>query len=73
MLINSLETMEAIVENDDTLSWDGWNVVQLISSPTGWTKPNGAFVNGQWFAKTVYSITEVGWNISSKLVKKYAE
>ena len=33
MIINSLEKMETIVENNKSLSWDGWNVVELIKSP----------------------------------------
>ena len=70
MLINSLDTMESIVENNDSLSWDGWTVVESTPSPTAWSKPSAAFVNGVWNLVRRYEPTEKGWDISSKLVGK---
>jgi hypothetical protein len=70
MLINSLDTMESIVENNDSLSWDGWTVVESTPSSTAWSKPGAAFVNGVWNLVRRYEPTEKGWNISSKLVGK---
>lgn len=72
MLINSLETMEKIVENNDSLSWDGWTVVHATPSPTAWGKPEAAFINGVWNLVKRYELTEKGWNISNKLVGTYA-
>lgn len=73
MLINSLNTMEKIVENNDSLSWDGWTVVEATPSPTAWTKANAAFINGVWHLVNRYEPNEQGWNISNKLVGKNAE
>lgn len=73
MLINSLETMETIVKNNKSLSWDGWTVVEATPSPTAWNKPEAAFIDGVWNLVKRYEPTEQGWNISNKLVVKNAE
>jgi hypothetical protein len=64
--------METIVDNNKSLTWDGWDVLELKKSPTAWMKPNAIFKNG-WFSTTRFSLTESGWEIPSKLVKKNAE
>lgn len=70
MIINSLETMETIVENNKSLSWDGWDVLESKIDPTGWMKKDGAFVNGKWNIQKRYSLTEEGWAVPNKLAKK---
>lgn len=69
MLINSLEKMEEIVGNNKTLSWDGWDVVQSFQSPVGWTKPDGAFINGKWYIQKKFALSTEGWEIPNKLVR----
>ena len=69
MIINSLEQMETIVSNHKSLSWDGWNVVELIKSPGAWSKPNGAFIKGSWYYKNIFSVAEDGWSIPNKYVR----
>jgi hypothetical protein len=64
--------METIVKNNDSLSWDGWVVVEATPSPTAWTKPNAAFIKGVWNLVKRYEPTEKGWNISSKLAGENA-
>lgn len=61
--------MEEIVSNNKSLSWDGWNVVELVKSASAATKQNGAFVNGLWFTKNVYSVDRDGWRIPGKYVR----
>ena len=67
--IKSLETMEDIVSNSKALSWEGWNVVELIRSPAAVYKPNAARVKGVWYIKNIFIIDQDGWRIPSK----YAE
>jgi hypothetical protein len=69
MVINSLEQMETIVSNNKSLSWDGWDVVELIKSPGAWAKPSGAFVKGSWYYKNTFTVTEDGWSIPNKYVR----
>lgn len=69
MLINSLEKMEQIVSSNKSLSWDGWNVVELIKSPSAFFKQNGAFVHGSWYFKKTFSPTRDGWSIPNKYVR----
>jgi hypothetical protein len=61
--------MENIVENNNLLSWDGWDVVQLIPNPTGWSKPDGAYVNNRWYIQKKFALSTNGWEIPSKLVR----
>lgn len=70
MLINSLETMEKIVENNKTLSWDGWNVIESKPSPTGWMDTAGAYVNGVWTTRKIFALSDGGWEIPTKFVGK---
>ena len=69
MLVNNLETMEAIVKNNKSLSWDGWNVVELIKSKSGMFKPEGAYVNGSWYIKNTFSANRDGWRIPNKYAR----
>lgn len=73
MVIKSLEEMEAIVKSNDSLSWDGWTVLEATKSPTAWMKPEAAFIKDAWYAVKRYSPNSDGWNIPTKLVKKYAK
>jgi hypothetical protein len=73
MLIKSLEEMETIVENNDSLSWNGWTVIESKANATGWMKADGAFVKGKWYTQKRYSLNEDGWTVPAKLAKKNAE
>jgi len=73
MLIKSLEKMEAIVENNKFLSWDGWTVLELKRSDMAWMKPNAKFIKGDWYIANRFDATEDGWNIPVNLVKKNAK
>lgn len=72
MLIKSLEKMEAIVEDNDSLSWDGWTVLEATKSVMAWMKPNAAFIKGEWHLVNRFDANENGWDIPAKLVKKNA-
>jgi hypothetical protein len=69
MLISSLEKMEQIVLKNKSLSWEGWNVVELTKSNSGMFKPDGAFVNGSWYIKNIFSVDRDGWRIPNKFVR----
>jgi hypothetical protein len=66
MLITSLEKMEFIVSKNKSLSWDGWNVVELIRTPGAVYKPNGVIVNGVWYIKNTFNVEYDGWKVPSK-------
>jgi hypothetical protein len=64
--VKSLEKMETIVSNSKSLSWDGWNVVELIKNPGAMFKPNGARVKEAWYIKNTFIVDQDGWRIPSK-------
>lgn len=61
--------MEKIVSKNKSLSWEGWNVVELIRSPAAWLKPNAAFIKGSWYYKNVFTVGPDGWSIPSKYMR----
>ena len=63
MLVSDLNKMESIVAANPALSWDGWDVVHLRQSNDAMYKTNGAFIDGSWNIKTIYSPNRDGWNI----------
>ena len=69
MKINSLEEAEAIVENNDSLGWIGWDIVHYKQSPTAWMKPDGVFKNGVWYLQKQYTLSENGWELPKKLAR----
>lgn len=69
MNIKSLEKMESIVRSHKSLSWNGWDVVNIIPNPTAWSKPNGVFVRGRWYIKQVFQVTENGWDIPDRFAR----
>jgi hypothetical protein len=70
MIIKSLETMEKIVSENKTLSWEGWDVVQIFQDPVGWKKPEGVRIKGRWHVKKRFPLSENGWNIPEKMIRQ---
>ena len=69
MQIKSLDQMETIVEKNSILSWDGWHVVEMYVSDKGATSKFGAYKNGKWHLKKVFTPSQNGWDIPDKYVK----
>jgi hypothetical protein len=69
MLIRSLEKMEIIVSKNKSLSWDGWNVVELVKNPSAAYKNNGVRIDKVWYIKNIFTIEHDGW----KVPNRYAE
>jgi hypothetical protein len=68
MNVNSLEVMESIVEDNDTLSWEGWTVIENLTKKNGMLSPDGAFVNGAWIVQKRYEPGTNGWDVPKRLV-----
>lgn len=66
MIVNKLETMEAIVRKNRNLRWDGWNVIDLKRSDIARTSPQGIRINGEWYLHKVYTVNSNGWDIPNK-------
>jgi hypothetical protein len=65
MIISDLNKMEEIVDKNSNLSWEGWNVVQLIQDDYAEYLINGVFDKKKllWYRKNVFPCTEKGWDI----------
>lgn len=69
MLIKSLEEMEAVVQNSDNLSWDGWTVIESKTNENGMMSKDGALVDGKWIVQKRYEVTANGWEIPNKFMR----
>ena len=67
MLVNDLSAMESIVQSNKNLFWDGWDVIQYKKSDRAIFEKDGALFRNQWHKKTVFKITEKGWEIPKSL------
>lgn len=67
--IKSLPEMEKIVSRNRMLSWDGWTVLHIFESPTGWRSKEGILVDGKWHIARRFEVTSEGWDIPPKLVR----
>ncbi len=67
--INSLETMESIVQNNKQLSWDGWTVVETFPSEKAYFSKFGIYKNNKWQMKKEFAPSSQGWEIPDKYVK----
>jgi len=66
MVVKDLSVMESIVEKNNNLKWDGWNVLELKKSNLGRTDANGIRINDEWFIKREFVVTRNGWDIPNK-------
>jgi len=66
MIINKLETMEALVNKNRNLRWDGWNVLDLKRTEAGRTSPSGIRIKGEWYIHNTYAVNRNGWEIPNK-------
>lgn len=71
MLVANLEDMEKIVDSQNNLFWDGWNVVKYRNDPASQFKKSGVFRNGNWYSKSIFPLTETGWSIPNSLGGKH--
>jgi len=71
MLVVSLDQMEKIVDSNSQLSWEGWDVVRHFGN-SSFTDKSACFKNGKWTKRTVYPLTEKGWDIPNSIGEKNA-
>jgi hypothetical protein len=68
MIIKELHEMKTIVNQNNSLFWDGWDVVDRKLSPSAELSINGIRINNNWYSQKIYKLTESGWNIPKKYV-----
>jgi hypothetical protein len=73
MIINSLKQMENIVENNKSLKWVGWDVVEYTPSHNAATSKDGVYVDGKWLLAKVYKVSPSGWEIPKQWVRDDAK
>ncbi len=70
MAIKSLDYMETIVDDNEFLAWDGWDVLWYRPNPAGFLKKDGAFYKGMWTRCVRISPTSDGWSLPKPLLKR---
>jgi len=69
MIIQTLHEMETIVENNDSLIWNNYDVCHLVEDKHGDLNSCGVYIDGSWYIRTVYPIQRTGWEIPDKFIK----
>lgn len=70
MIIKTIDEASEIVDSNNSLSWDGWNIIHLRQDDYAEYLSIGVFnkSDGKWYRKTVFSYDEDGWNIPDELI-----
>lgn len=62
------DTAHVVVERNQSLFWDGWDIVEWRPSKDAFYKKNAMFRNGRWGLAKRYSPGNNGWKVPSKYV-----
>lgn len=68
--ITDIEKAETIVKNNDSLIWNGWDIVQLKENSQAFMKRNAMFRNGKWYSTKTFALSETGWELPSAMIGK---
>lgn len=66
MNITSIEKMEEIVNNNKSLSWDGWTVINKYKSEKGRTSKYGKYIDGAWYMTRRFVPGKNGWEMPER-------
>jgi hypothetical protein len=69
MIVKELEKMELIVNNNKTLSWDGYDVLHSVKTDKARTSTQGVLIGSSWFIQKRYTLSRNGWDIPTKFVE----
>lgn len=65
----SLEQAETLVELNDNIFWDGWNLVFFNPHIDGFMRQNGMFKNNKWGVKTTQAPGKNGYFVEPRYAK----
>lgn len=68
MKINSLETMEQVVNKNSNLFWEGWTVCTYLNQD-GFYSSDGVFKDETWLTKKRFEFINGYWEIPDRLIK----
>lgn len=68
MIVKELQDMEKIVSSNNSLSWDGWTVINSYKTDKARTSQYGVYKSGSWYMSRRFEPTRDGWDIPSKFV-----
>ena len=69
MLITSYEYADKIVNENNGLSWEGWNIIEVTPNQNAEFNKEGKIIDGNWAFVKTYQITEKGWEVPKKYVR----
>ena len=73
MKIKTVEQMENIVKNNNSLFWDGWSVINKYKSDKARTSKYGKFINGTWYMTKRFEPNIDGWDIPERFITNSAQ
>ena len=70
LLVSDLNVAEDLVAKDESLMWDGWNILQLKENPQAFMKRNAIFKNNKWYSTKVFALSKNGWSVPDYMIGK---
>lgn len=70
MKVTSLSEAESIVDNNPSLSWDGWNIQHIVQDDYAEFLHIGFFDHNtnKWYKKFIFECLEDGWDIPDSVI-----
>lgn len=62
--------MESLVNKNDSLHWQGWNVAFLEEDANAYMDPKAAYHKGKWHKYTLIENIDGYWKIPRNVIKK---
>jgi hypothetical protein len=65
------KTAHNAVDNNNSLHWNGWNIVEWKKNPDAFFNKNGSFRNGNWGMTRQFPVDSDGtWKVPEKYVAR---
>lgn len=74
MILTEYTEAAEFVRNNDTLSWDGWNIVRDVQDDYAEYLPTGFFKReeGKWYKRVTFPLEADGWSIPDSYARTVA-
>lgn len=67
-VIRDLNAMENLVKSNDSLEWDGWDVLHIQNKKGSFMNRNSMLINGKWVLTNRYKLESDGWTVPKNLL-----
>lgn len=63
------DTAHSVVEKNENLFWNGWDIIDWKADSLGEMSKDGMLREGKWGTYKVYALDKDGWDVPSKYAR----